>query len=122
MQAQANTASQLRLQGRRPARRLCCLVFILSSFLILDSHSALNSRPGRGSPMNSDVVCGGSAAAGFEAKGFQDEPLLAGAGLLTPLPRNGLPVSSGFGAGVKTCFVLDHIVAGAEPILLSIEG
>jgi hypothetical protein len=50
--------------------------------------------------MNSDVVCGGSAAAGFEANGFHDEPLLVGTGFLATLPRNGLPLSTGFGAGV----------------------
>jgi hypothetical protein len=72
--------------------------------------------------MNSDVVCGGSVAAGFGANGFQDEPPLGVTGFLATLPRNGLPLSTGFGAGVKTCFVFDHIVAGAEPILLSIEG
>jgi hypothetical protein len=72
--------------------------------------------------MNSDVVCGGSAAAGFEANGFQEEPLLGVAGLFTLLPKKGLLLSTGFGAGVKTCFVFDHIAPGAEPILLSIEG
>ena len=72
--------------------------------------------------MNSDVVCGCVAAGcGFDANGFQ-ELLVAGCGALLSVPVNGLLFAAGFGAGVNACFVLDHIVDGAEAILLIIDG
>jgi hypothetical protein len=61
-------------------------------------------------------------AAGFDAKGFHDEPLVVAGGVLFTVPVNGLLFGAGFGAGVKACLVLDHMAPGAEVILLIIEG
>jgi hypothetical protein len=73
--------------------------------------------------MNSEVVCGGSAAGAFEANGFHDVLELAGGfGFFGCDPKVSVLLGSGFGAGVKTCFVFDHMLAGAEPILLNIDG
>jgi hypothetical protein len=73
--------------------------------------------------MNSEVVCGGSAAGVFGANGFHDvlEPVAA-VGFFGCAPKVILLLGTGFGAGLKTCFVFDHMLAGAEPILLNIEG
>jgi hypothetical protein len=74
--------------------------------------------------MNSDAVFGGAGAAGFgfDANGFHDELLVVLGGVLFNVPVNGLLFAAGFGAGVKACLVLDHIVDGAEVILLIIDG
>jgi hypothetical protein len=73
--------------------------------------------------MNSEVVCGGSAAGVFDANGFHDvlEPV-GGVGFFGCAPKVSLLLGTGFGVGVKTCFVFDHMLAGAEPILLNIDG
>jgi hypothetical protein len=75
--------------------------------------------------MNWDVVCGGSVVACLEANGFNDEPEpVPGTAFLGCEPSaNLLPeLGAGFDDGERACFVFDHIVAGAEPILLSIDG
>jgi hypothetical protein len=73
--------------------------------------------------MNSDVVRGWAAVGwGFDANGFHDEPLVELGGVLFNVPVNGLLFVAGLGAGVKTCFVFDHMVDGAEAILLIIDG
>ncbi len=73
--------------------------------------------------MNSEVVFGCvGAGCGFDAKGFHDELLVVVGGVLFKVPVNGLLFVAGFGAGVNACFVFDHIVDGAEAILLIIDG
>jgi hypothetical protein len=74
--------------------------------------------------MNSDAVWGGSAGAGFAANGFHDDPLVLVvlAGFFVWLPKKDWLLAAGFDEGVKTCFVFDHMLDGAEPILLSIDG
>jgi len=73
--------------------------------------------------MNSEVVCGGSAAGVFEANGFHDVPEpVAAIDFFGCAPKFILLLGAGFGDGAKTCFVFDHMLPGAEPILLSIEG
>ena len=49
------------------------------------------------------------------------EPV-GGVGFFGCAPNVSLLLGAGFGAGEKTCFVFDHMLAGAEPILLNIEG
>jgi len=113
----ANASQTVNNANRIAIVSVCLLPF--SSF-ILQPSSFRYCNSGRGSPMNSEAVLGGSGGGAFFANGFHDDALSAGFGFTGCEPS--LNVVSGFGLDLKMLLVLAIMLDVPEPILLNIDG